>query len=192
MRVYRGGGGGGAAFDASSSSSRCSFVPRSCYGLFSLSLAQREGPRAQMGPTDLHKAERAAARRPARSTSRRGAFLLLNGHTRTRVSFIKGAGSTRASRIARTQKRRACLVALTIRPPTYEISRFIIIPLSAFSLRLSFSDSFLRLYRLSPRLCPLSARFSSPSLAPALAALSPLRRARERPAVRIARLRLSG
>lgn len=57
-------------------------------------------------------------------------------HARTRVSFIKGAAGARA-RIARTQKRRAYLVALTIRPPTYEISRFIIIPVSAFSLSFS-------------------------------------------------------
>lgn len=92
-----------------------------------------------MGPTDLHKAEKSSG--PAR-----GAFLLIKRvHTRiytsrmrarTRASFIKGAQT--AHERAGTQKRRACLVALTIRPPTYEISRFIIILLSTLSLSLPF------------------------------------------------------
>lgn len=42
----------------------------------SFSLLNGEGPRAQMGPTDLHKAERAPAH------SRIGAFLLLNASAR--------------------------------------------------------------------------------------------------------------
>lgn len=104
MRVYRGGGGGGIAFDAGSSSC-CSFLFSSIARLFSrlffsLSLA-RERASAQMGPTDLHKAESSV---PARS-HRAGASLLLNAlsrvhtHTtharrRTRVSFIKGAASS--------------------------------------------------------------------------------------------------
>jgi hypothetical protein len=165
MRVYRGGGGGGTAFDAG----KQPVLLRPPLPAAPLSLERGRGPsaRAQMGPTDLHKA--------ASARIARGAFLFLlnaseRAHTRARiyrhvrprarVSFIKGAGSARA-RIAWTQKRRACLVALTIRPPTYEISRFIIIPVSILSLSLSLS-LFLSASSSGSTLRPLSSsRFFS-------------------------------
>jgi len=182
MRVYRGGGGGGTAFDAG----KQPVLLRPPLPAAPLSLERGRGPsaRAQMGPTDLHKA--------ASARIARGAFLFLlnaseRAHTRARiyrhvrprarVSFIKGAGSARA-RIAWTQKRRACLVALTIRPPTYEISRFIIIPVSilSLSLSLSLSPSF---SLLLPPVLPC-VRCPPPVSSPVSAALSPCARARAR------------
>lgn len=133
-----------------------------------------------MGPTDLHKAESSG---PARTHIARGAFLLIKRARERACTYIhRGRKHAHAYPLLRaqaaheragTQKRRACLVALTIRPPTYEISRFIIIllcllSLSLFSLRIlppplpSFLLSSFRFFSFARPRRPFAARARSP------------------------------
>lgn len=130
-------------------------------------LAQGDGPLTQMGPTDLHKAERALASRAGptfllNSRSRARSIHVYESRTRarTRVSFIKGAGSARAREDTEAPRMPCCANNTTAH--VRDIS-FYYYP-SASVLSLSVSP------RIPPPSLPPSA--SSPSLL-VLAALSP-------------------
>lgn len=118
---------------------------------------------SQMGPSDLHKAVHFCTH-----TATRWPPLI----KRARAFHAHAYPLLRAQRTSAhhgTQKRRACLVALTIRPPTYEISRFIIIPVSALCPFLfpTPTQILLRPGRFSPLPRPFPSA-SAPSISTAL------------------------